>query len=504
MKVWVMLFALVMMFAPGQARADISMFILESVGVAGEFTGSGHAAIYFENICADETVRLRLCEPGEQGAVISSYPSLGGNLSQEWIAIPLIPYLYGVEDPENIPLYANGKVREFLRDNYRKRHLRSIIPDGPGGATPEGRWQAMLSMAFNRDIYSFNVKSSREEDARFLEEFNKLPMKAKFNTFSQNCADFVKKVMNTYFPGSTKRDFINDFGIATPKALAKSFTGFARSRPQRMFHITKYSQVTGTIWRSHDNRNFTEKAITSKKYIIPSLVFYPPVFAAFAGAYLLTGRYDVHRTYKKYPSAEFARLKMAERTQKKARKQNPDAVAALREIAKNKEAEKLRLLGNKQTWNQYKVWFNTILNAAIQQRIFQDQKEVQTFFKDLELMSTPALDDNGAPILRVRYYGRERVLGITRNNIADATTDRELAYKLMLAKIYTELNAKEKNRTSLEEFRSDWELMGQLVLNDTRRGEAFQMRTNRGRLVTSRPSPSAGSTLTKTVIAITQ
>src|SRR5688572_12850705 len=305
--------ALILVFVPTIARADVSLFTLESVGVTGEFTGSGHTAIYFSNICVDGPTRLRLCQRGEHGAVISNYPDFGKKLPREWMAIPVIPYLYGVEQERDIPLYANGKIRNFLREAYRKKHLPNIVADKADGTMPEGGWRTMLTMAFNRDIYSFNVKTTIEEDAKFLNEFNSTTGKGEFNSFTRNCADFARKVINRYFPGAARRDVINDFGITTPKALAKSLTSYASDRPQRLFYITKYSQVAGPIWRSYDNRNFTEKALTSKKYLVPSLVFYPPVYAVFAGAYLTTGRFSVHQTYEKYATPEIAQLNLDER-----------------------------------------------------------------------------------------------------------------------------------------------------------------------------------------------
>ena len=41
--------------------------------------------------------------------------------------------------------------------------------------------------------------------------------------------------------------FINDFGITTPKAIARSFKNYATKRPNLLFHIEKYSQIDGTI-----------------------------------------------------------------------------------------------------------------------------------------------------------------------------------------------------------------------------------------------------------------
>ncbi|HVF46492.1 MAG TPA: hypothetical protein VNA17_02890 [Pyrinomonadaceae bacterium] len=68
-----------------------------------------------------------MCEAEEQGIVISNYPSFGYGVPNEWMAVPLLPFLHGVENEREIPLYANGKTRNFLREQYRRNHLASLI-----------------------------------------------------------------------------------------------------------------------------------------------------------------------------------------------------------------------------------------------------------------------------------------------------------------------------------------------------------------------------------------
>ncbi|HUQ33682.1 MAG TPA: hypothetical protein VM095_16295 [Pyrinomonadaceae bacterium] len=497
--------ALILLFLPTISRADVSLFMLESVGVAGEFTGSGHTAIYFSNICAEGPTHLRLCRPGEQGAVISNYPDFGKNSANEWLAIPVISYLYGVENERNIPLYANGKLRNFLRESYRKKYLTTIVPDKADGTMPEGGWRTMLTMAFNRDIYSFNVKTTIEEDTQFLKEFNSSTGKGEFNSFTRNCADFARKVINRYFPGAAHRDVINDFGITTPKAIAKSLTSYASGRPERLFNIAKYSQIAGPIWRSYDNTSFTEKALTSKKYLIPALVFYPPLYGVFAGAYLVTGRFNVHRIYKEYATPQIAQLNLDSQRGKVANVENHSNKITVKEIVQRKKAERSRLFGDRQLWEGYKANFAPVLKSALDQGLFQDQNEVMTFFRDLEIQSEPSFDADGSLILKVRYYGQERTLGITRNNILSANSDRELAYKLMLAKIYTDLNAPEKNRNSLVDFRDDWELMRRLSSSTGTPSKDFPaVVKKRGRFLETPIKPSVERELFKTFLSVTR
>jgi hypothetical protein len=107
-------------------------------------------------------VKLRSCAAGETGIVLSRYRGIGG---YDWIAIPVIPYLYAVEKTEDIPLFADKKVVAFLRDQYRRKHLESLIPDLPGGGTPPGDWYELTGASYLRTIYAFEVETEPETSA---------------------------------------------------------------------------------------------------------------------------------------------------------------------------------------------------------------------------------------------------------------------------------------------------------------------------------------------------
>ena len=90
-------FAVMVCAASGSAGASASsatLLLEEPYGEMGFFTATGHAAVYLSGVCADTPVVLRHCSPGETGVVISRYDGVGG---YDWVAIPLIPYLYAVE-----------------------------------------------------------------------------------------------------------------------------------------------------------------------------------------------------------------------------------------------------------------------------------------------------------------------------------------------------------------------------------------------------------------------
>ena len=138
---------------------------------------------------------------------------------------------------------------------------------------------------------------------------------------------------------------------------------------------------------------------------------------------------------------------------------------------------------------------------ALSQGLFQDYDEVQSFFRDLELESEPAFDADGGLVLKVMYYGQQRELGLTRQNILEPNSDRELALKLMLAKIDAELKASEKNRGSLPEFQADWRLLRQLVRDKSL--FLAPMAKSRGRFLKNPAPESVNRKLQKLVIAVT-
>jgi hypothetical protein len=85
---------LISLMAAPRAHADAALLMEEPYANFGAFNPTGHAAVYLNHICAESPTRLRPCRPGEPGAVISRYHKIDGF---DWLAIPLVPYLYAVE-----------------------------------------------------------------------------------------------------------------------------------------------------------------------------------------------------------------------------------------------------------------------------------------------------------------------------------------------------------------------------------------------------------------------
>src|SRR5258707_10377021 len=93
-------------FTPA-AGADVAVLLEEPYSYDGAFAGPGHTAVYLARVCAASPTVLRRCQPGESGVVISRYHRIAG---YDWLAIPLYPYLYAVDRPGDIPLFADSKL----------------------------------------------------------------------------------------------------------------------------------------------------------------------------------------------------------------------------------------------------------------------------------------------------------------------------------------------------------------------------------------------------------
>src|SRR5690349_1460213 len=145
----VLLFFLLAGFT-ARANANVTVLLEEPYSYDGALAGTGHTSVYLTRVCAASPVTLRRCNPGEHGVVISRYTRIAG---YDWLAIPLVPYLYAVENPEDVPLFADPKLVAFLRDQYRRAHLEDFAPDAPGGEMPNGDWYELIGSSYDRTNY---------------------------------------------------------------------------------------------------------------------------------------------------------------------------------------------------------------------------------------------------------------------------------------------------------------------------------------------------------------
>src|SRR5579875_1193322 len=190
-----------------RAHADAALLMEQPYGQFGSVNPTGHAAIYLDRICAETPTRLRMCSPGEDGVVISRYHRVGG---YDWIAIPVVPYLYAVERAEDIPSTATAALESELRDDYRRAHLLSVAPNTTpaeaAGEPPPGDWTQLVGASYDRTIYGFEIETTPEQDAHLVALLNDRRNVAGFNLLYRNCADFSRNLLNTYYPHAIRRN----------------------------------------------------------------------------------------------------------------------------------------------------------------------------------------------------------------------------------------------------------------------------------------------------------
>ncbi|MHB1021240.1 MAG: hypothetical protein ACYC46_00540 [Acidobacteriaceae bacterium] len=272
------------------ASAEVAVLLEEPYGTFGHINPTGHAAIYLSDICAETPTRLRPCHAGELGVVISRYSHIAG---YDWIAIPLVPYLYAVDDLKDVPMRADEITEAALRDSYRREHLEAIAPDHQDGSTPDGDWTQLIGAAYIRKIFGFQLETTPEQDAALIRWLNDSKNKSHFNLFFHNCADFARNTMNFLYPGSVHRNYIADLGITTPKQVAKSVLRYSERHAALDATVFVIPQVPGSIPRSRPVDGVAEALVKSKKYVVPLALLQPFFAGSFLVAYVSDGRFHL-------------------------------------------------------------------------------------------------------------------------------------------------------------------------------------------------------------------
>jgi hypothetical protein len=285
----IVMWVLVVWAATGSARGNVALLIEEPFGLFGGINPTGHSAIYFNRVCAESPTVLRRCEPGEAGVVISRY---SGIRKLDWVAIPLLPYLYAVEREEDVPEWAAKLEVERMREEYAEAHLGDLA-SATKGADTKRVWPQLLGVAYIRKIYSFEVVTDEEQDDRLIVEFNRRGNESHFNLFTNNCADFSRAVLNFYFSAAVHRSVTADAAITTPKQIAKSFTHYAHQHESLELREFVIPQVPGDARRSHKPRGVLEALLKTKGYVVPIAILNPYVLAGIAVTYLTNGRFDM-------------------------------------------------------------------------------------------------------------------------------------------------------------------------------------------------------------------
>jgi len=321
------------------ARAGAAVLLGEAYGGLARFSPTGHVSVYLDRVCAESPTRLRRCQPGEHGVVISRYNKIGG---YDWIAIPLIPYLYAVDRAEHVPAFADAKTVATLREMYRRRYLLELAPNRDDGRAPKGDWVQLIGAAYDRTIYAFEIETLESRDDELIAEFNTRKNKRRFNGLFRNCADFAKDVINFHYPKSIRRSIVADVGLTTPKQVAKSLVKYSKKHPGLAFHGYVIEQVPGTMPRSQSARGVMEALVKTKKYAVPMVLVHFAVTPALAVGYFTTGRFNP----KKHATVAYDAVALEQR----ALQVNSAVLASAAPAPPASDADYLRLLCPAGNW----------------------------------------------------------------------------------------------------------------------------------------------------------
>ncbi len=395
------------------AHADAALLLEEPYGHLGFFTATGHSAVYLTRVCADSPSKLRRCAEGEAGVVISRYNKVGG---YDWIAIPLVPYLYAVDDPDDTPLFVNPKMVAFLRNEYRKHHLESIAPDESDGEPPVGNWTQLVGAAYDRTLYGFEIQTTPEQDDDFIQAYNAGANRSHFNLITHNCADFAASVINFYYPHTLHRSLISDIGITTPKQISKLLVKYSSRHPELASFNFVIPQVPG-MPRSTPVHGVVESVLKSKKYLLPLALLHPVVTGGLAVAYVDDGRFDPTHHAMVFDSGKL---------------ESPLVSSERREY--QSELKKF-LARDPNALRNEKHWLH------------------------LESKAEPRLDNEGRPTLEV-HMGEEVVdVGVSRENILSSYSSSLLAQEMLTTRLHMELERGVGLKVSETEVNSDWKLL---------------------------------------------
>jgi hypothetical protein len=413
--------AVVVVACASLASASATLFLEEPYGKLGFFTATGHAAVYLSGVCAETPVKLRPCLPGETGIVISRYDGVG---DYDWVAIPLIPYLYAVERPEDVPLLADAKMVFFLRDHYRRKYLEGIAPDRENGEAPGGNWYELVGSSYDRMIYGFDIETTPEQDAALISKLNTSPNVSHFHLVSRNCADFAKDIINFYYPKTLHRSVVADAGMTTPKQMAKLLTRFSKRHPELQFSRMVIAQIPGGMPRSTPVHGVVESFLKSKKYIVPSAVLSPIFAGCVAAVYVGTGagRFEPGRDAMVY------------------------VVGGVPEPPLGREDRRA-----------YQQQLKQMLAGAYPEK---SAKDLDKQWEKMQSKAKAGVDHQGGPVLHMRVGDAPVQVGVSANNILMGNASPAVVRQLLAVRLQSVLHGKSSSISESEVTR-DMKLLEQ-------------------------------------------
>jgi hypothetical protein len=434
------------------ARASATLLLEEPYSYDGAFAGTGHVAVYLNHVCASSPIVLRLCDQGESGVVLSRYDGISG---YDWIAIPLVPYLYAVEQPDAVPLFADAKLVAFLRDQYRRAHLESFAPDRADGGTPQGNWYELIGASYDRTIYGFEIETTPEQDALLIRKLNSQPNQQRYNFIKRNCADFVREVVDFYYPHALHRSVIGDLGVTTPKQIAKMMVKYGHHHPGLTSSDFLLPQVPGTIPRSKPIHGVLESVMAAKKYMLPLVVLHPYIGGGLLVEYFGHKRFDPAHGDLILDSRHQLDSPMT-REQRVAYQSRLDEMM---EGDSDSLSQGARIEKTKDEGKKTDASLIEATNASGKNEAASNKKKEEKSWERLQASAQPGFDASGKPVLRIGDGDDAMEVGLTRNNILSVTGSPDLAAKLLEARLHQELRASTARKVAPGDVDMDFKLL---------------------------------------------
>jgi len=319
-----------------------------------------------------------------------------------------------------VPLYADPKLVAFLRDQYRRAHLEDFAPDAPSGEEPKGDWYELIGSSYDRTSNGFEIETTPEQDDALIAWLNSRPNRKLYKVVSRNCADFVRDILDFYYPKSVSRGAIADLLVSTPKHTAKSLVQYSKHNPDLEFTHFVIPQVPGSVKRSRPVRGVLESVLRAKKYAVVLAAFHPFIAGGVVTADLVGDRFNSARNTRVFslPSEPLAPPTNEER---RAYLKELQAVAA-----RNADS-------------------NTG-TGGITWRKFVEK-------------SQPEFNAVGHPVLQGPDENVPVELGVTRRNLRNEDAPVELQRDLMVSRLKQTLEHSRAPRISRNELQEDWQLL---------------------------------------------
>ncbi len=277
---------------PVFARASLTVFVGEPFGNFGTMMPVGHTAIYLDHLCADGPLKLRKCMENEpQGVVIARYHRIG---QIDWVASPVMQFLYATDRPEDVPEYVTPELAWSMRQTYRQQYMEDIVPDGHEKDKATDEWWETAGAAYNRRIWGYQVDTTPGQDAAFMATMNADPNHHLYHLKKKNCANFAADMVNLYFPSTVRRgDHVADFGLMTPKQVARCLYSYGRAHPEAHLRVIEVPQVPGSLRRSRPVRGAVESGLKTKRYLFTLIAIQPEIPVVLTALYLDHGRWQM-------------------------------------------------------------------------------------------------------------------------------------------------------------------------------------------------------------------